>query len=342
MRRLWALAVALCAVMAVGRTASAAPRVAVLRVEYDGRVPEVSKVRLSEQLVSGLANAGFEVAAGTVLKNVLESGPAPESCKSETCYRQIAERGAFEYLVIAAIGIKEKNYDLKLELVSGRDGKPAGEPVRERCELCGIQEVGDKLDKLASSLTAYVDARRAAAPARLTIHSEPAGASVTVDGRAAGETPISVELSPGAHELALMAAGHAGARKKITLESGIRGLVSVDLIPLSSGGQLLPVQGSPLRAVGWTALGVGLAAIAGGLYALSRDHDKVDCPDSARMAGYTECFRNTKLLVGALLGAGGVTAAVGGLVLVFGQPAPSTAPAEAVLSSVSLGFRRRF
>jgi hypothetical protein len=329
------------AAVLIAAPAFAAPRVAVLRVEYDGRVPEVSKQRLSEQIVSGLADAGFEVAAGAVLKNVLEGGPAPETCKTEQCYRQIAERGAFDYLVIATIGIKEKNYDLKLELVGGKDGKAAGEPVKERCELCGIQEVGEKLDKLASSLNAYVDARRSAPNAKLTIHSTPTGASVTIDGRAAGETPVSLDLSPGAHDVTLAAAGHAGARKKITLESGVRGLVEVDMLPVSEGRILAP-QSSPLRSIGWVALAAGLAAIGGGVYALSRDHEHVDCPREAMAMGFTECFRNTKLLVGALLGAGGVTAAVGGLVIVLAQPSPTPAPAEATLARITVGYSRRF
>jgi hypothetical protein len=338
--RRFVMMVAAGAALAASSEALAAPRVAVLRVEYDGRVPEVSKQRLSEQIVSGLADAGFEVAAGTVLKNVLEGGPAPETCKTEQCYRQIAGRGAFDYLVIATIGIKEKNYDLKLELVN-RDGKLAGEAVKERCELCGIQEVGDKLDKLASSLNAYVDVRRPAERARLTIHSAPAGASVTVDGRAAGETPISLELPPGSHELALAAAGHAAAHKKITLESGIRGLVSIDMMPVPDGRLLAPTT-SPLRSIGWIALAVGVAAIGGGVYALTQDHQKVTCPAEAIRMNYTECYRNTKLLVGALLGAGGVTAAVGGLVVAFSRPAPAAPPAEAVLAGITVGYSRRF
>src|SRR5437773_1727401 len=83
------------------------------------------------------------------------------------------------------------------------------------------QRVGEKLDKLASSLMAHAGTRRSD-PARLTVQSEPAGASVTVDGRAAGETPLSLDLSPGAHEVAFVASGHAGTHKKVVLEPGIR------------------------------------------------------------------------------------------------------------------------
>src|SRR3954469_11872715 len=77
------------ALLCWARPASAAPRVAVLRVDFDGRIPEVSKVSLSERLVEGLARAGFEVSAGDVLKGATASG-APQNCRVEKCYREIS------------------------------------------------------------------------------------------------------------------------------------------------------------------------------------------------------------------------------------------------------------
>src|SRR5687768_4317802 len=78
-------------------TALAAPRVAVLPVEFDGRVPDVSRITLSERLVEGLARAGFEVSAGDVLASALHNNPAPESCKAPACYRQIAAKLALDF-----------------------------------------------------------------------------------------------------------------------------------------------------------------------------------------------------------------------------------------------------
>src|SRR5207247_1393022 len=95
---------------------------------------------------------------------------------------------------------------------------------------------GEKLDKLASSLMAHAATPRSD-PARLTVQSDPAGASVTVDGRAAGETPLSLDLSPGAHEVAFVASGHAATHKKVVLEPGIRGLL------VGGGGALMLTSG---------------------------------------------------------------------------------------------------
>jgi hypothetical protein len=311
------------ALVAGGATAWAAPRVAVLPVDFEGRVPEVSRISLSERLVEGLAGAGFEVSAGEVLKSALQGGPALETCHAPACYREIAGKLALDFLVIAQVKIKEKNYSLKLELVGGHDGKPAAEE-HDDCELCGIQEVGEKLDKLASSLMSHAGAPRSD-PARLTVQSDPSGASVTVDGRAAGETPLTLELSPGAHEVAVAAAGHVGARKKITLDPGIRGLVSVDLLPLVHGGGSTWVRSTVPRTLGIVSMIVGAAAVGAGAAVLYFvDHKEVECPPG--MLG--TCYRNAKLPAGALLGAGGAGLLTGGLLLFVDWGAVAAAPAS--------------
>jgi hypothetical protein len=292
--------------------ALAAPRVAVLPVEFDGRVPDVSRISLSERLVEGLARAGFEVSAGDVLASALRNDPDPEKCHAPTCYRQIAAKLALDFLVIAQVKIKERNYELKLQLVRGRDGRPSSEE-RAVCELCGIQEVGQKLDGLASSLMSRVGTPRSE-PARLTVQSEPSGASVMVDGRSAGETPLSLDnLTPGGHEVAIAAPGHIGAHKKINLDPGTRGMMSVDLLPLSAARGGRP---GPPEAVWWAAMGVGAGAVGTGLAIWQWvDREELVCPGERMVLKDRKCYRNAKLPVGLLLGAGGLSMLTGGLML---------------------------
>lgn len=329
MARLRPMAVLVTTLLAslVATTALAAPRVAVLPVEFDGRVPDVSRITLSERLVEGLARAGFEVSAGDVLASALGNNPNPETCHAPACYRQIAAKLALDFLVIAQVKIKDRNYELKLQLVRGRDGKPSSEE-REVCELCGIQEVGQKLDRLASSLMSRVGAPRSDS-ARLIVQSEPAGASVTVDGRAAGETPVTMELSVGTYEVALAAGGHAGAHKKVVLEPGVRTVVSVDLLPLSaaSGGKAGPPLG-----LWWTAIGVGAAAVGTGLAMWQFvDHKEVVCPGQRMKLEDRKCYTNAKLPVGILLGAGGLAMITGGMMLFvdWGAAPPDQSPPSA-------------
>jgi hypothetical protein len=338
-------AAALALLLAAGGLAVAAgkPRVAVLRTQFEGPVPEVSRVRLSERVVEGLAGAGFEVSAGEVLKSALKKGPPPETCKTEGCYREIADRLALDYVVVALIAVKQKNYDLQLELI-GRDGRARGEE-RGKCELCGIQEVEDKLDRLAQALTSHLDAR-SAAPARVSIQSQPAGASVTVDGREAGATPLALELPPGGHDLELRAPGYSGVLKKITIESGAKESFTLDLPPLivnDKDGRPVPVSPgppAPWRLVGWSALIAGAAAVAAGAIVLSTDGHAIKCPEGAILMGAMDCKQNTRLAAGVLLGAGTAALGLGGLVLYLSPAAPAAADRAAAGWTVSA--RRTF
>jgi hypothetical protein len=327
----------------VARTALAAPRVVVLRVEFEpaGKVPAASRTFLSERLVQGLADAGFAVAAGDVLRSQ-QSLPSPETCKTEDCYRVIAGSLGLDYLVIAKITVKEKNYDLKLQLVGGKDGRPAGEDATSRCDLCGIQEVGEKLDKLAQSLlTAALEARKAAAPARLTVQSEPSGASVTIDGRSAGEAPLSIEVPPGPHELTVAAVGYSPVRRKITVEAGVRGLVSIGLLPMAGAPAVSQIPGRYMLALGWAALAVGAGAVGAGVGIFTLDGQRVNCPDIIPMP-IPPCRRNTRLAAGSLIGAGGATMLAGGFLVYLGWGSFSI-PAEAVLAGApALTYTRRF
>jgi hypothetical protein len=331
-------------VLTLGTTALAAPRVAVLPMEFEGRVPEVSRVSLNERLVEGLAAAGFEVSAGDVLENALPKGTTPDLCHAAPCYKQLASKLVLDFLVIAQLKIKERNYELKLQLLGGRDGKPAAD-VHESCALCGMQEVGEKLDKLASVLMSHVGARRND-PARLMVQSQPPGAAVTVDGRSAGETPVSLELAPGQHEVVFEARGHAGARKKITLDPGVRGLVSVDLMPLHLPPLGLIKARGPAREFGVISMGAGLAALGAGVAVLlAADHRPLLCsgqtilppPDDLNSR---HCYVNARLPAGLLMGAGATALVTGGLILFVDWGRSSVVagePAQAHVRAISLG-----
>jgi hypothetical protein len=331
MARLAPLAIASLVLCLAGAARAAAPRVAVLPVEFEGRVPEMSKVGLSQRLVEGMAQAGFEVSTGAALKNVLPR----ETCADAACYKQVAANLALDYLAVAHIRIREKSYVLRLQLVRGSTGEPAAPEEKETCELCGIQEVGEKLDRLARSLMAKVGAGRVGA-ARLTVHSDPPGASVVVDGRTAGETPLSFEVGAGAHEVALSAPGHASAQKKITLEPGVRGLVSVSLLPITSNPDGLIKAVGVRRNLGLATMAVGAASIGAGALVLAlADRQRVACPQEA---DGRNCYRNAKLPAGMLIGGGAVAMTAGGLILFVDWSPRAPAPgAQARQWMVSAG-----
>jgi formylglycine-generating enzyme required for sulfatase activity len=67
---------------------------------------------------------------------------------------------------------------------------------------------------------------------RLTLRSDPPGATVTVDGVYRGETPLDVTLSPGdAHQIRLSEAGYEPVAREVRLRSGEETDLSITLEP---------------------------------------------------------------------------------------------------------------
>jgi PEGA domain len=68
-------------------------------------------------------------------------------------------------------------------------------------------------------------------PSVLTLTTTPAGATVTVDGKeTAGPTPVSIEVSPGQHTIAVMHEGYAGETRRLDARFGHAVIVSLDLV----------------------------------------------------------------------------------------------------------------
>jgi hypothetical protein len=67
-------------------------------------------------------------------------------------------------------------------------------------------------------------------PSMLTVTTSPAGATVTIDGKpVADTTPLTVEISAGAHTLALRRDGYAAESRPLEARFGRAVIVSLDL-----------------------------------------------------------------------------------------------------------------
>ena len=93
----------------------------------------------------------------------------------------------------------------------------------------------------------------------LEVLTQPPGATVSVDGQQRGETPLSLTLNPGTHELAITMDDYLENRQSVDLEAGETETLSVIL---TSAEALQPVVengeggGSRLK---WTLVGFGIA-----------------------------------------------------------------------------------
>ncbi len=310
-----------CSVLLAPATARAAHRrVAVLRLVFQEDMPDNNKNFLRERLIGGLAAAEFQVFAGMTVEQLLKQGSRLEACKEPACYKEIAQRLGVEYLVTGNVQVDKKNYDVAIDLISGRDGKGIGQS-RERCELCGIKEVGTQMDRQVMSLRGKAEEAAATAPGRFSIESKPQGAEVTIDGKAAGVTPLSVDVATGTHRMVVRADGYQISDRNIFVDSGMNGYLAVDLAP--SGTVAAAIGGwRPSRLTAVALSLVGAAAVGAGVVALHFHNQVVGCLDyRANVGCAVEERRSTELLSGILFGAGGLVLGTGA-VMFFMSPSP--------------------
>jgi hypothetical protein len=281
--------------------------------------------------MESLANADFQVFGGLAVNQLLKQGSRLENCREASCYQEIARSLGVEYLVNGAITVDRKNYDVALELISGRDGRLI-DKYNEPCQLCGIKEVGTKLDQLVQAVRRGAEGAAATAPARYSVESRPSGAEVLVDGRAAGATPISVDLTAGPHKLTVRAGGYDVSERSVNVESGSNGVVAVDLAPSGGGGGGGGGWRGPSRGLAWTTMALGVVAVGIGFVALHYNGQFLECVEPPGAAQGKDCIREkvrpTELESGILFGAGGMLF-LGGATMLYFSPSDSPATASA-------------
>ena len=116
------------------------------------------------------------------------------------------------------------------------DGRPLGKTPVELELAAGLHNIEISLDRFktwrgrvevgAGQPVTLPEVRLEPADGRLAIRSRPAGASVLVDGRYVGQTPVEVEVGPGKeHEIQLTKSGFEPASRKVAVTGGeVKGL----------------------------------------------------------------------------------------------------------------------
>jgi hypothetical protein len=284
----------------------AAPRlrVGVVRVDFEGSVAEAARELFAGRVVEGLAAAQFEVFAGAAVSQKLAAAPGRlGACRDGGCYPAVAEALDVAYLVAGRVVESSKNYEISLELINGRTGGVIG-TNRERCEICGVDEAGEKMALAASALRARLEAVTRT-PARFIVRSHPPGAALAIDGVPAGRTPVDRELAGGLHKLDLSAPGYDPLERTVTAVSGVDETMDLEMVRL-------PMK-FPFRTAGWAAIAVGAAALIAGVWAMSVDGDEIACASEGRDdRGHCPSVRSTRALGATLIGLGGATATLGG------------------------------
>jgi tetratricopeptide (TPR) repeat protein len=190
---------------------------------------------------------------------------------------------------------------------------------------------------------------------QLTVLSNPAGATVAIDGRPLGVAPWTGELSPGKHHVSLTLRGYTDAERNLTLPANEPIDVSAELerapvvdSPLAPGGA---ARGPQLGVLPWVSLGAGAAVLGGALtFELMRRSAENDAHDQITQLGYKDSLeseQSRQTTARVLLGVGSAFVAAGGIMLLLdagSTPQTSTASAGLVClpSSCSVSARGRF
>ena len=178
---------------------------------------------------------------------------------------------------------------------------------------------------------------------QITVSSSPMGASTFVDGEPIGRAPVSLDLPPGIHEVTMRAPGYPSASTRVDVAADRPLDVSLDLAaPERASAKQSPTveprakldartpethSNTALRVSGFAALGAGVAALGG---ALSVEVLRHNSTESSRPTTPTEqdSQRTQRAWAGALAGAGGALAAVGGVLLMAAYASPEKKPRE--------------
>jgi hypothetical protein len=290
-------------------------RVAIARLDFEGKIPEGLQDLFAQRLVQGLSAARFEVLRGSDVRQALAGPKQPlATCQNATCYPAMANALAASYLITAHVAESNKTYAFVMEIINGRTGGVLASN-RDRCETCGAEEAGEKMGLAASALRQRLEAV-SRAPARFAIRSRPAGAVVVMDGKQVGTTPFVAELPGGPHHVQLVLSGHDSLFRTFTVVSGVDEAMDLDLVAIPSKFRF--------RAAGWGSLAGGAALLVAGIVTMSLDNQQISCSSDVRDGrGNCPFVRSTKWWAATMFGAGAAAATVGGFFLYL-APHPGT------------------
>jgi hypothetical protein len=157
----------------------------------------------------------------------------------------------------------------------------------------------------------------ARAPARFVVRSRPASATVEIDGKIVGLTPLDVELAGGVHHLRLLMSGYDTLERTLTVVSGVDEGMDLNLVAIPSRFSN--------RTVGLATLAGGVVLLVSGIITMAFDRDEIACSASEKdLYGHCPWVRSTKWWGAAMVGTGAAAATLGGVFLYLAPRGGST------------------
>lgn len=235
----------------------ATAKAAILPLVVEGELPDADRQTLTTELVEGLQRGSFEV----ITPDQVSAAVGNDDCSKPGCMQKIATQTGATHIVRAVIEVVDRDYAVKIALYDAEGAKVV--TVSDGCEICGVVDVGGLIETQAATMRTKLDAL-ASGPASISIKSVPDGAEVTLDGEPFGITPLDKPIIPGDHVIRVSKEGYIAVQEKRTFVEGARETLDYEL-------EKVPNR-LPKRPWGWASLGVGIAAVGGGV-AMTALHD---------------------------------------------------------------------
>ncbi|HET6586111.1 MAG TPA: PEGA domain-containing protein [Nannocystaceae bacterium] len=276
-------------------TDGAANRILVLPVEVRGRETATFQAAVSEAVHEGLLRGQYK----------LVEGDDASSCASHECAGEAARKAGARFAVRVTVVASHRVYELAIAVVDAESARLVAE-ANDTCDLCGLEEVVQMVDEQSASIRRRLDALVTEPPV-IAFESEPPAAAIELDGARIGVTPIARPVAPGDHRARAVLDGWVPQERTFTAVAGVRDVVRFELQRVARRDRR-PL----LRALGWSALGVGLAAVGVGAGLVAIDHD----PVKTRCTGNNVDLQGDCRYVYLTQGAGIGLVATGGALLV--------------------------
>ncbi|HET6584596.1 MAG TPA: PEGA domain-containing protein [Nannocystaceae bacterium] len=218
----------------------------------------------------------------------------------------VADPAEAAYRVRVQVQEDARDYAIRVEVLDAEGSSVA--VAESSCDICSEAEAASQTGR---ELAALLSSGKLDVTTSVRFTSEPPGATVVLDGRNVGKTPIATSLEPGPHTVVYERDGYESRTRQFEAEAGEQGEVHVDL----GGGSGTPAapNKSLRRAAwigGWVGIGVGVALLTTGIALLAVDGNEIksDC-DGANKDAFGHCRYRHKTT------AGGAAATVLGVVV---------------------------
>ena len=219
--------------------------------------------------------------------------------------------------------VSKKDRDIRLTVdwfVKGRSPVTA----RRTCEDCTEAVLRTTLDAMLLDLAKM----NPGFLGRLKVTSSPPGITVLLDNETIGVTPVERDVTAGTHEARLVKDGRMGAEKTVKVESGALAEIRLEAPP---EGGIIDSPHHRSRALPYTLIGVGLAAVVAGgamYYFGGPKDDELEYRD----------YRTPGMITA---GAGGVLA-ITGVIVILATRGDSGPTVTATAGGGAIGWTGRF